>query len=51
MKQLLRRFAVAITVIIALTFLLVGSSLIAARAKQTLTGMTAETVQWDRTTG
>ena len=47
MQTFLRRFAVAITVILTLTFLFVGSSLVAARAKQTLTGVTAETVQWD----
>ncbi len=47
MRTILCRFAVAITVILALTFLLVGSSLVAARAKQTLTGVTAGTVQWD----
>ncbi len=47
MRILFRRFALAMTVILALTFLLVGSSLVAARAKQTLTGKAPDMLQWD----
>ena len=38
MRFLFRRFAVMMAVILALTVLLVGSSLVDARAKQVLTG-------------
>ena len=51
MQTQLRRFAVAMTVIFALTFLLVGSSLVAARANRTLTGVGGETVQWSAEKG
>ena len=51
MQTQLRRFAVAMTVILALTFLLVGSSLAAARANRTLTGVGGETVQWSTKEG
>ena len=44
MRMLLRRFAAAMTAILALTFLAVGSSLVSARARQTLTGRSQVTV-------
>ena len=47
MCLLARRFAVALTVIFALTFLLAGSSLADARARQALTGEETVTVRMD----
>ena len=46
MRFLFRRFAVMMAVILALTVLLVGSSLVDARAKQVLTGTPSPMVQW-----
>ncbi len=46
MQLLLRRFALALAVIFALTFLLVGTTLVAARMEQTLHADAPLTVRW-----